>query len=228
MPPNPLVQGGIMRKSLSVVAGLAAAVILAGGAGVAVGSGGLRPAPANAAGTEVAPAAAAPGVPCATDFPFAAGGSGFQLLANLDGVVGPVTLAGHVGDFQISKLQSQAISSLACGGAVSPGTGKPRYEDLVFTKPVDIATPKLLERLTRGTHSKTLKIAVRRNADGHEPLRMVLSDVLVVADGLQWMSGAPVEQVRVTASRYQWEVRPNANGTGAVKYCFDTKTMLTC
>ncbi|MBM7788511.1 type VI secretion system tube protein Hcp [Tenggerimyces flavus] len=218
-----------MHKSLSVVAGFAAAVILAGGAGVVVGSGGWRPTPVNAA----VPSVATPGVPCESDFPFAAGGSGFQLLAKLDGVVGPVTLAGHVGDFQISKLQSKAVSSIACGtgasgGGAGGGTGKPWFEDLVFTKPVDIATPKLIERVAVGTHSKTLKIAVRRNTDGHEPLRLVLSDVVVVSDSLQWMAGAPVEQVRVTATRYEWEVRPNVNGTGAVKFCFDVKTLTKC
>lgn len=211
-----------MHKSLSVVAGFAAAVILAGGAGVVVGSGGWRPAPANA----VVPSIATPGVPCESDFPFAATGSGYQLLANLDGVVGPVTLAGHVGDFQVSKLQSKAVSSIACG--TGAGTAKPWFEDLVFTKAVDIATPKLIERVAAGTHSKTLKIAVRRNTDGHEPLRMVLSDVVVVSDGLQWMAGVPLEQVRVTAARYQWEVRPNINGTGAVKACFDIKLMQKC
>ena len=215
-----------MHKSLSVVAGFAAAVILAGGAGVVVGSGGWRPTPANAVGNAAVPSVATPGVPCESDFPFAASGSGFQVLANLDGVVGPVTLAGHVGDFQISKLQSKAVSGIACGTGV--GTAKPWFEDVIFTKAVDIATPKLIERVALGTHSKTLKIALRRNTDGHEPLRLVLSDVLVVSDGLQWMAGTPVEQVRMTAAKYVWEVRPNVNGTGAVKFCFDVKVMTKC
>lgn len=218
-----------MHKSLSVVAGLAAAVILAGGAGVVVGSGGWRPTPANAVGNAAVPSVATPGVPCESDFPFAASGSGFQVLANLDGVVGPVTLAGHVGDFQISKLQTKTVSSIACGtGATGGVTAKPYFEDLIFTKAMDIATPKLIERTAVGTHSKTLKIALRRNTDGHEPLRMVLSDVLVVSDGLQWMAGTPVEQVRVTAAKYEWEVRPNVNGTGAVKLCFDVKLVKKC
>ncbi len=215
-----------MHKSLSVVAGFAAAVILAGGAGVVVGSGGWRPTPANAVGNAAVPSVATPGVPCESDFPFAASGSGFQVLANLDGVVGPVTLAGHVGDFQISKLQSKAVSGIACGTGV--GTAKPWFEDVIFTKAVDIATPKLIERVALGTHSKTLKIALRRNTDGHEPLRLVLSDVVVVSDGLQWMAGTPVEQVRMTAAKYVWEVRPNVNGTGAVKFCFDVKVMTKC
>lgn len=218
-----------MHKSLSVVAGLAAAVILAGGAGVVVGSGGWRPTPANAVGNAAVPSVATPGVPCESDFPFAASGSGFQVLANLDGVVGPVTLVGHVGDFQISKLQTKTVSSIACGtGATGTVTAKPYFEDVIFTKAVDIATPKLIERTAVGTHSKTLKIALRRNTDGHEPLRMVLYDVLVVSDGLQWMAGTPVEQVRVTAAKYVWEVRPNVNGTGAVKFCFDVKLMTKC
>ena len=90
----------------------------------------------------------------------------------------------------------------------SAADAKARTHDLIITKPVDVASPKLFEATVKGTHIKSGRITLRKA--GRDPLRLVikLTDVLISSDQTEASPGkdsAPTETLSLNFTKIEFK-----------------------
>jgi type VI secretion system secreted protein Hcp len=105
-----------------------------------------------------------------------------DMFINIDGIKGEATDSKHKGEIDILSWSWGASNS---GTMQSPGTGggagKANFNDLSFTKFLDLASPMLLKACSTGEHIKKSVLVVRK-AGGKDPLDyliITLEDCLI-------------------------------------------------
>jgi len=92
-------------------------------------------------------------------------------------------------------------------------------QDLTITKSVDLATPKLMEILAKGSHIKTavLSLCERTSNTTVEYLRITMTDVLVPSmnTGGDCVSGRPIDTLTLTFAKISVQyTRQSSTGAG--------------
>jgi type VI secretion system secreted protein Hcp len=139
------------------------------------------------------------------------------ILLEVEGVPGSSTLEGYQGAMEVSSFSwgaSSGTSSTPGGGSQA---GRTQFTEIIFIKPMDGASPILLQALTTG---RAVPFATVRFIAAGEPPRefstIRLENVFVARQELSGSSEVPMELVSLVFGRIEWEVcSVEAAGTDA-------------
>lgn len=152
----------------------------------------------------------------------------------LDGIQGESQDDKHKNEIDLISWSQSATNrgSAASGGGM--GSGKVSVDDIVFTKHVDKAGPKLFQHCCSGEPIKTAVLVARKaGKDQQEYLKITLHDSIVSSYSLSGASGAdvhPTEQFSLNFSKIEFEYKEQkADGTlgGSMKFHHDLKKNVT-
>ena len=134
----------------------------------------------------------------------------------IDNIKGESTDEGHKDEITIESWSFGATSgaSLAGGGA---GTGKSCLTDIAFVKPVDRASPALLQAAMLGARIPAATLAVRKSGEGQKDyLIITLKDVLVTSVSQSSGGDVPMESLSLNfgSLRMQYKVQDLKGGLG--------------
>lgn len=143
----------------------------------------------------------------------------FNAYLQIDGIKGESTDKDHkdwisVISFSHSISQVTSVPSPSGGGAA----GKVTHQEIVVTKHVDIASPKLYEACATGKHFPNAVIDVSRSA-GATPAKYLvirMQDVIISGVASSGASGndVPIETVSLNYGSIQWVYTPqNPDGS---------------
>jgi type VI secretion system secreted protein Hcp len=148
----------------------------------------------------------------------------------LDGIAGGSTDAKHPGEIVISSFVWGINMDLtACGEARS----KPHVSDIVFTKSVDKASPKLAQYTATGKHIPTAVVTVRKAGSAQtEFLVITLTDVVVTSYSVGAPNvSLPQDTFGVAFGRIEYKFYPQREDGGLdspVTFCFDIADNKAC
>ncbi|RPJ57435.1 MAG: type VI secretion system tube protein Hcp [Acidobacteria bacterium] len=142
-----------------------------------------------------------------------------KILLQIDDIGGSSILKGYEGAIEASTLSWGAINDSAptSGGAQA---GRVQFTGISFTKPMDSASPLLLQGLTTGRTIPTVTIRyVITTGDGTQEFStMTLQDVTLTSQQVSASSELPAEAISLKFRRIQWEVC-SFDATGARSGC---------
>lgn len=129
----------------------------------------------------------------------------------LDGIKGESTDKAHKDEIEITSMSWGASSSGSMGSGGGGGVGKAQFTDFVFTKRVDIASPKLALIAARGEHIKSAKVSIRKagGAAGQVDYQVYDLEKLYVT-GIQVSGGDGgefFETLTLSPSKFKWEYK---------------------
>jgi type VI secretion system Hcp family effector len=113
------------------------------------------------------------------------------------------------------------------GGFATPGTGRPVAADIVITKPIDIATPKLLQAAVNNMNLAKVEIdvdAVQATGLTKTVTKYLLSNARVTSDTFATTSAGEVE--KVTLSYQKIEVSRQVGPGSPVVFMWDNAVVL--
>jgi len=164
-----------------------------------------------------------------------------DMYLSIDGVKGESTDDKHKDWIEVlsyGHTMSMPVSSSksSAGGA---STGRTQHGDLAITKYIDLASPKLAEAVSKGTHYKTAKLELCRAGGSQVPyLTVSLGQVLI--SSVQHSAAAPTnsaghseattdllptEAVTLNYGTIEWnytqQKRTDGSGGGSVNTKFD-------
>jgi len=141
------------------------------------------------------------------------------ILLQIDDIPGSSTLKGYEGGIETTSVSWGATNGLtpATGGAQA---GRVQFQEISFTKPMDNASPLLLQALATGRTLPTasLKFLITGADAVREFSTMTLGDVTVTSQQVGASSETPIEAISLTFRRIQWEVC-SFDATGARAGC---------
>ncbi len=117
------------------------------------------------------------------------------------------------GDILFEKLTASPLPVTAVTFGLSQsstsggGAGREAFQDLVFTRTVDRASPKLLQACTKGQHIPKATLRIRGNGSADVSMVVVLEDVFIrsyqtAGNG----DAAPTEQVSLSFGKIDYQV----------------------
>jgi len=160
----------------------------------------------------------------------ATGASAFQAYLKLDGIAGESTAVAHAGEIDVLSFSfgesNEGVVAYGGGG----GAGKAKIQDLQIEKRMDAASLPLYLACLTGKHFPNARLTLAKGADATSIfLTLQLTDVMIsscTASGKAQGGDIPTEQVVLTASKINWEYRPQRpDGTlaPAIKGGWDVK-----
>jgi type VI secretion system secreted protein Hcp len=152
--------------------------------------------PAGPAGSQGP--AGAPGAPLIGGTTFGLNNNAGETFLKLDGIIGGSTDKTHKQDIQIDSFSFGAQAAGTQSSSSGAGAGKASIQSFTITKPLDKASPLLLQAIGQGKTIKEADLLFCRKAGGEQQnyLEIKFSNVLVssVLDG-QSGGAQPTEQV---------------------------------
>jgi type VI secretion system secreted protein Hcp len=145
---------------------------------------------------------------------FGLGNKTGSTFLKLDGITGPVTDKQHKGDIQVESFSFGLSNTGAHGSGGGGGAGKVSLSSFKILKPLDKASPLLLNAAATGKHIKWAELRFARKAGGTQMdyLYLKLDDVLVSSVQAGGSSkGVPEEQVTFNFIKMQ-ETFVNGDG----------------
>lgn len=146
-----------------------------------------------------------------------------------DGIEGESQDERHKNEIEILSWSWGLAQTGTSGYGGGAGAGKVNVQDISFSKRVDKATPKLMEKCALGDHIKSA-LLVARKAGGEqlEYLKIKFSDILVSSYSTGGSGGdeIPVENISLNFSKYEYEYReqkPDGSLGGTIKSGYDIK-----
>jgi type VI secretion system secreted protein Hcp len=141
-----------------------------------------------------------------------------EMFLKLAGCSGEAVAAGHEKEIELLgwKWEGENKGSAHMGGGA--GTGKAKFEDLVITKFVDLASTTIMTNMAKGKHFQEAKITVRK-VGGDKPLEYItitMSEAFItrVTFGGSMGDERTVETVSFNFEKIKIEYKPQTE-TGA-------------
>ncbi len=167
-----------------------------------------------------------PPLPRAGGVPAASPGIQTDIYLWFDGIPGESTDKGHVDWSEaLSFDQSLTIAAATSGGM---GAGRPVLKDIVVTKGLDKASPKLALAACQGSHHKKVRIDVTRGGavGGRVFYAYEFTDVLITGyrvSGAAGAQGLPVEEIsfsygEIKGTYTEFDSKGNPRGSGTWSY----------
>lgn len=149
-----------------------------------------------------------------------------DIYLSLDGIPGESLEDKHKDWIEVlsyghSMTQPTSSTRSSAGGAT---TGRAEHGDIVITKHIDKASPKLYEALSKGTHIPKATIEfLRAGGDKVKYLEIKLEEILisnVTSGGGSGADNFPTEQVSLNYGKIEWvytqQKRKDGSGGGNV------------
>jgi type VI secretion system secreted protein Hcp len=154
-----------------------------------------------------------------------------DMFVKIDGIKGESADDKHKDEIDVLSWSwgaSQAGTMHDTGGG---GAGKANFQDLSFTKWVDVSSPKLLKAVSTGEHIKEVVLVVRK-AGGKLPLeylKIIMKECLIssVSTGGSGGEDRLTENVTINFGEYRYEYTPQkVDGTpgGVMPFAFDIRS----
>jgi type VI secretion system secreted protein Hcp len=136
----------------------------------------------------------------------------------LDGIPGESQDSKHKGEIQLESWSWGATNRGSAGKSGGMGSGKADVQDIVFTKLIDKAGPKLFQACCSGEPIKTAVLVARKaGKDQQEYLKITLTDSIVSSHTIHGAAGAdvhPTEQFSLNFTKIKYEYKEQkADGT---------------
>jgi type VI secretion system secreted protein Hcp len=107
----------------------------------------------------------------------------FDAFLKLDGVDGDSQVKGHEKEIQVDSFSFGVTQFTNIGSQSSgAGAGKASLQDIHFSAPVNVASPKLFQGCVQGTHFKKATLTCRKaggEGQSQDFLKITLTDVLI-------------------------------------------------
>jgi type VI secretion system secreted protein Hcp len=153
-----------------------------------------------------------------------------DVFLKVDGIKGESTDAYHKDEIELVGWSWGASEVFIVSGGGGTVGGKPKFTDLVVTKHVDKASPKLLRACLKVTHISEVVLTQRKAGAGKlNFLVITLKDALVTSLNDAESEGAsrPMETVQFNFAKVIYEViarKPNGQPGTPVTLRWDVKT----
>jgi type VI secretion system secreted protein Hcp len=168
------------------------------------------------------PETAAPGAICPPVPALPGGQATVSGFADVDGIPGESTGAGHRDEIDIVTLH-WCVTHETGGGGGGGGAGRAVVDGVVVGKHTDLATVPLVEAAATGRHIQRAVITLERGGRQAFPFLVVeLEEVVVTRVNASWSGGLPDEEVSFGFGRICWEYRRGPGAT-PVRFCFDLR-----
>jgi len=134
-----------------------------------------------------------------------------EIFLKVDGIKGESTDVNHQDEIELLGWSWGASEVFIVSGGGGTVGGKPRFADLVVTKHVDKASPKLLRACLTVAHLEDVVLTQRRAGAGKFSFLVItLKDALVTSlnDVEADAAPRPVETVQFTFAKVIYEVIP--------------------
>ncbi len=142
-----------------------------------------------------------------------------DMFIKIDGIKGESADDKHKDEIDVLSWSWGASQSGTMHIATGGGSGKASFQDLSFTKYVDVASPMLLKACSLGDHIKEAVVTVRK-AGGKDPLeyiKITLNDCLIssISTGGSGGEDRLTENLTMNFGKFKFEYNPQtATGTG--------------
>lgn len=151
-----------------------------------------------------------------------------DLFLKLDGIKGEAQDKFHKDEIDILSWSWEATQSGTTHMGSGSGSGKAKFEDLVFTKYIDKATPALIQHLSTGRHISNGILCVRKAA-GASPLEYIKLEVkdLIVTSVSYYDNDEDertVEHISLNFAEYKFiytEQKPDGSKGAAPEFSWD-------
>jgi len=152
-----------------------------------------------------------------------------DVFLKVDGIKGDSTDAHHQNEIELVEWSWGASEVFIVSGGGGTVGGKPKFADLVVTKHVDKASPKLLRACLKVTHINEVVLTQRKAGAGKlNFLVITLKDALVTSlnDVESDAAPRPMETVQFSFAKVIYEVipqKPNGQPDTPVTLRWDVK-----
>lgn len=139
--------------------------------------------------------------------------AGSNYFLKIDGIDGESADEKHAGSIDIESWSWGVSSPGSHAGGGGGGAGKVHMQDLVVTRQLDKASPKLMLACATGQMLRSALLICRRTVSDGEPVeyyRIRLTDVLVTSVQTSGHSGesVPTESLSLNFAKIEWEYVP--------------------
>ena len=136
-----------------------------------------------------------------------------DFFLKLDGVKGESTDATHAGEIDIESFSWGETNTTSIGSATSgAGSGKVKFDSLVFTSRVSSASPQLALMCASGQHSATAVLTVRKAGGNQEEYYKVTFKTVFLTQyrsvGAESTDVIPRDEITCAFGEYVIEYRP--------------------
>ena len=169
------------------------------------------------------PRTAAPGAICPPVPDLPGGQASVSGFADVDGIPGASTAAGHRDEIDIVTLHWCVTNQTGPPGGGGGGAGRAVFDGVVIGKHTDLATVPLVEAAATGRHIERVVITLERGTKPFPFLVVELEDVVVTRVNSSWSGGLPDEEVAFAFGGICWEYRRSPGAT-PVRFCFDLRS----
>lgn len=152
----------------------------------------------------------------------------FTLFLKLDGVQGDSTAAKHPQEFDVLSFSFGAIGSGESATGAGRGAGRTQFKEMVITKRLGKASPKLFLSCASGQHIKSAVLTMEHQATGGQVAKYTLTDVTIHSITQSGAAGkTPSEEISLSFGKIEIEYHATDAKGGAgpvVKAGWDTRT----
>ena len=130
------------------------------------------------------------------------------IYMNYTGIEGSVTAEDHKAWIEVDSFQwgiGRGISG-GTGSGANRESGRPSVSEIVITKTLDAASPKLSQELIKTTKGVDVKIDFVRTGDGKAEayLKIVLTNTLIAGYSLSSGGERPTESVSLNFTKFEY------------------------
>jgi type VI protein secretion system component Hcp len=114
------------------------------------------------------------------------------------------------------------VLGTSAASMISDGFSAGQLRDFVVNKPIDAASPKLMQASQSGQYLSEVDITLKPRG-ANETFTYKLTDVIVTGDTQQGTGSSATEQVRLKPSKIEMQYRSTSGGQPPAKYGWDVK-----
>ncbi|MFO1186925.1 MAG: type VI secretion system tube protein Hcp [Alphaproteobacteria bacterium] len=122
----------------------------------------------------------------------------------VEGLTPGVSLKAHAGWIRLSSVQEGVSATPSTVGAAGSASGKPRFESLIVTKPLDAASPILRKYVTAGQHIPHVQIDFVKGGLAQAYFTLDLKDVSFVSVQALATANEPTETIGLSFGEIKW------------------------
>ncbi len=158
-----------------------------------------------------------------------------DMFLKIDGIPGESTDKAHANEIEVLSfswgIQQQRSGSASSGGSLT--AGRADFQDFTIVKPIDKASPLLMQHCADGKHLANMRLELCRSGEDKQPyMKYTFTDVIITGFQPGGSSGnggetLPLETVAFAYGKAEWEYTQTkvtgGKGSGSVAGGWDLK-----